>query len=216
MFYPRPQYSRLLLPFLCLSVTGCNLIGAASKLMPPETIQPKYVGLAGQRVAVMVWVDRGLAIDYPGLNTDTCAAIQNALQSSQANELKGAVFPYKAASMTRYQQDHPEIVGSDMAEVAARLDIGRLIYIEVEDFTTRAASMELFRGQMTVTMRVYEVTNGVGRMAYEENNIHAIFPPGVAEDGTPRGTDYKIYVGTVQEAALEVLHRLTPYENPNS
>ena len=39
--------------------------------------------------------------------------------------------------------------------IAPRLGVSRLIYIEVEDFSTRAAaSISLFRGSMMATVRV--------------------------------------------------------------
>src|SRR5262249_40561646 len=65
-----------------LSAVGCAATGAiAGKLMPPQTIPPKYVGLYGQSVGVMVWTDRGLQIDYPTLGLDLANSIDHKLRA---------------------------------------------------------------------------------------------------------------------------------------
>src|SRR5437764_6342318 len=56
---------------LLLGGTGCNVIGAAAQVLArPGDTDAAYKGLANQTVAVMVWVDRGPALDYPMLQSD--------------------------------------------------------------------------------------------------------------------------------------------------
>ena len=47
----------------------------------PKSEDAKYKGLAKQKVAVMVWADRGTRIDYPNLQLDTGNTIQAKLIS---------------------------------------------------------------------------------------------------------------------------------------
>ena len=201
---------------LLLLSGGCEIPGAiAGKVLPADTIQPKYVGFAGQSVGVMVWTDRGIQIDYPTLGLDLANSIQNKLAAdTKKEELKNSYFPYQPASIARYQADHPAMDFKEVAEVAPKLGVSRLIYVEVDDFATRAvASVELFRGSMTTTIKVVEVDGNDARIAYEENEIKAVFPPKVPADGTPDGDDVRFYAGTVDAMSTEILHRLVSYED---
>ena len=67
-----------------LLLNGCTLLGvAAYKLKPPETVQPKYMGLENQSTGVMVWADRGLRIDWPLIQLDLANTVQKKLTDFQ-------------------------------------------------------------------------------------------------------------------------------------
>jgi hypothetical protein len=62
--------------------------------------------------------------------------------------------------------------------------VTRLIYIEVEDFSTQSRmATNLVRGEMTATLRVVEIKDGKAKVAFEENNVHAVFPKKSPEEG---------------------------------
>jgi hypothetical protein len=198
---------------------GCNVLGVAAQALPPPTIQAQYKGLAGQSVGVLVWADRGVSVDWPALSLDSAQAIQIQLQQTQQKdpkmkELAGATFPVKPASILRYLRDHPELDYTDVKSVAPRFGVQRLIYVEIDDFSTRAAaSLELYRGSMSGSMKVVEIdASGQARIAYEENDIKALFPPKVSEDGEVRGNDAQYYVGTVREFATRIVWRVVPHQ----
>jgi hypothetical protein len=202
-------FTFLLLPSL---LSGCAIFGVAAQALPPPTVKPVYTDLRDQTIGVMVWADRGLRIDYPPLQIDLANAVQLKLQRSKAKQLKGATFPVKPASIVRYQQDHPEIEAESIADVAPRLGVSRLIYIELEDFSTRAqGAVELYRGSAEVTLRVVEVTDGVGKVAYEENGIAATFPEKVPAEGIPNASDRKIYIGTIDALSTTIARKFVPY-----
>src|SRR5688572_32239626 len=167
------RFSFFLLPFSFLQ--GCTLLGvAAYKLKPPETVQPKYMGLENQSTGVMVWADRGLRIDWPMIQLDLANTVQQKLTDFQKGKgresktLVGTTFPVLPASIVRYQKDHPEIEAMPIEEVAPRLGVNRLIYVELEDFATRSEeSVQLFRGTGNATVKVIEVDNGVAKVAFE-------------------------------------------------
>ena len=191
---------------------GCSIFGVAAQALPRTTIKPVYTGLQGQTVGVMVWVDRGLRMDYPPLQIDIANATQIKLIKSKAGQLKGTEFPVRPASIVKYQQDHPELEAESIADVAPRLGVSRLIYIEVEDFATRAqGAVELYRGAAEVTLRVVEVKNGVGKVAYEENGIAVIYPEKAPPEGIPNATDRKIYIGTVDALSTLIVRKFVPY-----
>ena len=198
-----------LLPFL---LGGCSIFGVAAQALPPTTIKPVYEGLRGQTVGVMVWVDRGLRMDYPPLQIDVANATQLKLMNSKASQLKGTTFPVKPASIVKFQQDYPEVEAESIADVAPRLGVSRLIYIEVEDFGTRShGAAELFRGSAEVTLRVIEVNRGAGKVAYEENGIAVTFPEKAPAEGIPNATDRKIYIGTVDALSSLIARKFVPY-----
>ena len=212
------RLSLFVLPLLAL--TGCQLLGlAAYKLTPPPTIQPKYTNLAGQSVGVMVWSDRGIRIDWPGASLDLANSVQTKFKKLQEakkppKQLKGIAFPVLPASILRYQKDHPEIEASPITDVAPKFGVQRLIYVELEDFATRSdASVDLFRGTAKATVRVIEIgPDGKANSAFEQNNVGVAFPPKAPLEGIPNAGDQRIYVGTIDGLATEIVHLFVPYQ----
>jgi hypothetical protein len=208
--------------FLFPLISGCGILGvAAYKLKPAETVKPKYTNLTNQTVGVMVWADRGIRIDWPTLQFDLANSIDKKLKEQttdakgkpKAKTLLGVTYPVQAASIVRYQKDHPEVEAMPIAEVAPRLGATRLIYIEMEDFATRSdQAVELFRGQAKATVRVLEITNGQAKEAYVWENVQTGFPPKAPPEGVPNAGDRRIYIGTVDALATEVVHLFVPYQ----
>ena len=212
---------RLVFPlsfFLFPLLTGCAVIGvAAHKLTPPPTVQPEYTRLQNESIGVMVWPDRGIRIDWPGAQLDLANAVQTRLKQQQEKgkkkTLRGATFPVLPASIIRYQRDHPEIEAMTITDVAPRFGVSRLIYVELEDFATRAdASVQLFRGTASASVRVIEIKDHKATVAFEQNHVIAAFPRKGPPDGVPNAGDYKIYVGTITELANEIVNLFVPYQ----
>src|SRR5207247_10330315 len=63
---------------LLLSVPtgGCGILGIAANAVPEADVPARYTGLKGHTLAVMVWADRGVQIDYPSLRLDVAAGGQ--------------------------------------------------------------------------------------------------------------------------------------------
>lgn len=203
---------------------GCNIIGAGAVVanrIVPQKVEPQYKDLAGQSVAIMVWAERGIRIDWPNMQSDVATNLQNKLvaaQADKADELKGTKFPVPAASILRYQRDYPQIQSRPITEVAPHLanrtGLTRLIYIEVSDFSTRPApGVALFRGSMSGSIKVLTIKDGKAVAAYEESDVHASFPKKSPEEGSPNLDDYRVYVGTVGEFTNEVVKRFVTHED---
>lgn len=203
----------LLLTLLALAAGGCNVVAFAAYAAPPPIVEAQYSGLAGQRVAVMAWADRGIRIDWPTLQLDLAAAVQQKLagQTGKKQALEAASFPYVPRSVARFQEDHPETEFDPIERTAARIGVDRLIYIEVANFATRSdASDELFRGTATASVKVVEVVDGIGRVVYEETDVEVRYPPTGPIEGTMRGSDYQMYLGTVNALADRMVQRFVP------
>jgi hypothetical protein len=193
---------------------GCAALGVAAHAMPPPTILPSYNGLAGKSVGVMVWADRGVRIDFPTIQVDLANAIQSRLKKAapDTKQLKGTTFPVEPASIVRYQQNHPEIEGAPIASVAPKLGVDRLIYVEIEVFSTRSdLTVDLFRGTASATVKVLEVTDGKVKSGYEESAIEVHYPPKAPREGIPNAGDYRIYTGTIDALATQIANRFLPH-----
>jgi hypothetical protein len=114
----------------------------------------------------------------------------------------------------RWLRDHPGSESWPITDIAPRLGITRLIYVEVHDFRTRSArELELFRGEATASMQIIETTpGGSARVAYSEDNIHAIYPRRVPQDGLPNIGDSKTYTGEVDALSTEIVKSLITHE----
>ncbi|HEV7300845.1 MAG TPA: hypothetical protein VGN72_15875 [Tepidisphaeraceae bacterium] len=208
-----------------LSLAGCGPLAVLANAMPKPPIKPKYTGLQDQSVAIMVWTDRGVRIDWPGISLDVATGVHNRLATPKdakgkpqkvAKELTGAKFPYIPASVVRFQREHPETEGMPITEVAPRLGVSRLIYVEIESFQTRSDSaVELYRGSMVGTLRVVEVApDGTAKVAYEENDVRVDFPRKAQREGVPDLGDGKTYSGTVSTFAQEIVNRFIEHAAP--
>lgn len=200
-----------------LAAAGCTILGLAAHAVPEGNVPAKYNDLRGHSVAVLVWVPRGLEIEYPSLRLDLVTAIQSRLKDAQKarkKELKDATFPHAPASLVRFQEDHPELEQSPIITVAPRLGVQRLIYIELENFQTRSDhSVDLFRGSATLALRVVAVENGQAKAVYEESGLNMLYPPTAPPEGIPGAGDARIYRGTVDQLATGVARRF--YAHPS-
>jgi hypothetical protein len=215
---------RFLLPFAffllpCLPLlSGCQAIGVFAQALPPPTVVPQYKGFAGQSVGVMVWADRGMRIEWEFIQLNLANVIhtnltQAANPKAKVKEFKGTTFPVLPRSIIRFQQDHPEIDGQPVEEIAPRLGVSRLIYVEVEEFSTRPdGGVELFRGEASATLRVVEIgPDRTAKVVYEENEIRATFPPGAPKEGRPTIGDVRTYQGLVEALGREIAMRFVPH-----
>jgi hypothetical protein len=195
---------------------GCAVLGVLAHAAPPPTVDAKYKGLSKQTVGVMVWTDRALAIDWPSLQLNLSQSIQTRLQAEAGKKdhpklLEGTKL-VAAESVVRFQRDHPETETEAITDVAPRMNLTRLIYIEIEKFETRPAeSVELFRGTLTGNLKVLEVTEGKARIVYEEPSISVAYPPKGPEEGSPGLGDAQTYEKTLEAFTTEIVNRFIPH-----
>lgn len=210
----------LLVLSLCGLAGGCALFGLAAYAAPDPTVDAGYKNLAHQKVAVMVWTDRAMSIDWPQLQLDLARGIESRLQEAAAKkkdaprELLGTTLA-APESVVRYQRDHPETETESIIDVAPRMDISRLIYIEVQQFSTRPEeSLELYRGSLTANLKVLEITNGRAKVAFQVDNMHVVFPPKSPEEGLPGVGDAQVYERTLEAFSTQVVNQFIPHTEP--
>ncbi len=189
---------------LAAMVGGCTLPDRNPGASPPPA--RTYSGLANQTCAVMVWTDVATRNEYSSrIQVDIARALQSRLEARAAGEpgkkpeLPGAKF-ISPLAVVKFQQENPALAASPITEVAPRLGVSRLIYIEVERFELRSPrTVMLLKGTAVATLRVVEVNQGVGRVAFEEQGISVSFPPDAPEGVVASDTvnELSIYRGTV-------------------
>jgi hypothetical protein len=208
---PRGIFSVVLIAIL-FSCSSCSVLGVIANAAPKYK-KAVYSGLAGQSVGVMVWADRALRVDWATIQIDLAMNVQDQLQKSKAEELKGTTFPVLPGSIERYQRDHPGIEATPITDTAPKLGVKRLIYIEISSFSTRSeASLQMFRGSATMSLQVIEIDGNTAKVAYQESDIRAFFPEKGPPEGLLNSTDVTMYRGTITTMAKQVAERLTTHE----
>lgn len=218
---PRPNrvFPLVLLPLLLLALS-CNSTTtreqeAAAKLRT-------YHGLSNNKIATMVWVDWVIRTEYNRIQYDLAEAVQNILvqRSKPTEKEKEPDFEnvefVAVGSVVRYQREHPEIQNLAIQQVAPRLGAGRVIYIELEEFQTQPPqSVMLLKGSARATLRVVEVSAGQAKVAFEDRDIEAIYPPNAPEGVVPsdKMNLRTVYEGTIKELAAKITSRLRGEED---
>lgn len=200
-----------------LALGGCQIIGYVASAVP-KYIPAQYAGLKGQSVAVMVWVEPGLRIDWGlKLQIDLASSIQKKLEAQtkdKAEDMEGTTYPVNPLSVVRYQRDHPEVDGTPITEVAPKFGVSRLVYVELTQFDTQSAdAVALYRGSATANVRVLEIANGQAKVAYSQDNIQVAFPPKSPPEGTPNGSVEAMYSGTVNELSTTIARLFYKYDS---
>lgn len=191
---------------------GCNVLGFATQALPAGTDPPRHT-LAGKRVAIMVWADFGVRVDYPGLQQDLAATVQRRLEEAatkgKQKALKDVSFPLPAATVVRFQTSNPQYSALPVEQLAADLKVDQLVYVELTTFGTRSQQVrDLYRGAATFDLKVGDAAEK--RVVYEETQVEAVFPKRTPPEGTIRGDDRTFYAGTIARAADLIAARFLP------
>ena len=210
---PRRALAPLSACAVLLAVGGCNIIGAIASKVPKPDIAAAYPGLAGQSVGVMVWADQGERIDWPSVQLDIANGVDRKLkeaQTAKAEELKLSTFPVEPRSIVRYQREHPEVDASPVINIAPKLGVQRLLYVELKNLSTRSEeAITLFRGDGVVSLRVIEIDPaGTAKVVFEEQSIHVTFPRHAPPEGVLNANDSRIYAGTLDMLTTEIVKRV--------
>ena len=215
-FRRRARLRTVLLAALLIAPAGCAVLGVAASALPSPPIKPRVV-LANNSVGVMVWADRAIRVSWPTLQRDVGARIQYNLKTAQDDkdhkEMLNVTFPYPAESFVRWQRDHPGFDAAPITDIAPRLHVQRLIYVEFDAFDTRSPnSVALYRGSAQATLKVYAVPAGatVASELYQEK-ISVTYPKASTEDGRPDSSDAAMYNGTFGLLADEIAKRFVEH-----
>lgn len=185
---------------------------------PPPAI---YSGLPGQQVAILVWADFATRTEFNQIQLDTTRLLTQKLEvlaakpiddKSKSPVLAGSQFLHPG-TVVRYQREHPEVWALPVAEVAPRLGVPRVIFIEFEQFQVqRPEAPLLLRGAAKVNLKVLEIADKKARVTFEESGLEARHPKD-APDGVVMSDKYtlrSVYEKTLGELTDKIALRFIP------
>jgi hypothetical protein len=199
--------------------SGCSLLGVAASKAGRTVVKPSYTGLAGQSVGVMVAADPGTRNDFRRIQLDIAESLTNKLkvtQNNKADELKGTTFPRNAApdAIYAFQRNYPQLEWEPINNVAPKLGVTRLIYVEVDGLSLHPNNVpELFRGDITARVQVIEVTGNTAKSAYDER-ISATDARDPNSPGRLNAGSQATYLQTIDAFSAEVIKRFVSYDAP--
>lgn len=203
------------------ALAGCQVLGIIASKAPARTVPAAYDGLAGKTAAVWVWVDPAVDLDHPRLSLDVASRLQKNLEQArdegnrrQRRQLEGLRFPILPESIVKHQKTDPMLNLSPILQIAPRLEVQRLIYVEVVRFTTQGgAAAGLYRGVANLNISVVEIDPQTreARFGYQEQGVSVAFPPGGPEEGSSTISPQAVYQGTVQRIADAAALRFVPH-----
>ncbi|MGD0766644.1 MAG: hypothetical protein ABSB42_00315 [Tepidisphaeraceae bacterium] len=211
-----PRILSILVFGAMLTCAGCQLAGvAAAKLQGEEDISPAYSGLKGQRVAIMVWADEGVAMDHPNIRADVADGLRGKLQQcidAELDDLKNTTF-LSTAQVLRFQDAHPEAQADSAEQIALRFPATRLIYVEVESLSLHPSdSLDLSRGQVMADVKAVEVANGRAKLAYQIDSVGGVYPKQAPPEGMPGLSDELVYHKTIDLLTSELAKLFITHE----
>jgi len=197
---------------LLLAAGGCGYLSSSTERDEPKP-EKTYGGLTGQVCAVMVWADWRTRVDYTRIQGDLAALLQQRLegQKKDAKSSPSTTF-LNPLSVVRYQREHPEIEALPIAEVAPKLSVTRLIYVELGSFSVQSPdSIMILKGSAEATLRVLEISGQKASVAFEESGIKASYPPDAPEGVVPsdKYNLNSVYKGTIEELADRLAARFS-------
>jgi hypothetical protein len=206
----------LLTGLFCLpSLAGCNYLGYAAQALPESDTPAAYKDLKGQKVGILVWADRGIVTDHPAIQPDIAKGLQKKLQEAAdagADEVQKITWA-KADDILRFQDSHPELQYDPAEQVAPKLDVTRLIYIEITAMSMHPNdTVDLFRGDAIASIKVVAINNGKAAIAYREDTVEAIYPPHSPPEGMPDLDEAKLYEQTTDTLTTELAKRFISHE----
>jgi hypothetical protein len=199
----------MLVALAAVVCAGCDLAGVtATALQGEQDIAPAYGGLKGQRVAIMVWADEGVAMDHPSIRGDVADGLRAKLQQcidAKLADLKNTTF-LSVAEVLRFQDAHPETQADSAEQIALRFPAAsRLLYVEVESFSLHPSdSPDLWRGQAMTDVKVVEVANGRAKLAYQADNVGGVYPKDAPPEGLPGLSDEVVYRKSIDSLTSEL------------
>ncbi|MEO1008159.1 MAG: hypothetical protein AAFX79_06310 [Planctomycetota bacterium] len=174
------------------SLAGCNIFGFFGVLeqerrrQSTRKVEAEYRGLEGQKVAVIVDADRELAMTYPSIDEVVHANITERLRANvpgieimSTNEIERIMF------------NEPALLGRTYDEIAERLEVDRLVVIQLEEFQLFEPGNEyVWDGRVSGVVLVIEADSFIEEDVRLEEFVTVGFPdlPNVTRDELPGST----------------------------
>jgi len=175
-----------------------------------ETREAEFGGLAGKKVAVVVYADEVIRYDYPAAPLD----VSYALAAEMRKRLSGTslVAPERVA---KYQQENVYWDSMDKGKLGATLGADYVLYVTLVEFSTiEPGSLHLYRGRIACEIDVYEAgrTERDGHV-FDGGDLRVVWPE-EAPVGRPGLDDRQIIYATSRLLAEKLVRKFYSHEVP--
>lgn len=153
---------------------GCDLFQAAAYVLTPDptqTIEAEYGGLAGQKVAIIVYADQEI-LYVANADVQTAMYVAQAFKEAQDHgDLRGMEL-VPVTETIRFQQ-RSDWYNMRVPQIGRHFNADRVLYIELEEYARREpGSPNLLRGRISATLKVYQVSKA-GEPPPRRNPVYA-------------------------------------------
>ena len=142
----------------------------------PETkkVKAEFKGLKGHRVAVVIYADERVQLDYPNVRMTLGAQIVHQLRE---NVKKIRVL--NPLAVARYQDENLYWDTQDKKKTANDLDVDYVLIVSLLEFSTRAAGqMNAYQGRIGAEVKLYSASKEEGQNCdwETEDLLEVIYP----------------------------------------
>lgn len=160
---------------------GCAIVGMGGAMIDSyrrqstRTIEAEYLGLQGQRWAVVVSANRIIQSDYPQVVPYLSSKITERLLEQQDQLAATGYIP--AETVLAFQYENPRWVAMPRGELARQLGVDRLIMVELLEYRLHdPGNQYLWAGVATGTLGIIEADSPVPDEFAFERAIQVSFP----------------------------------------
>jgi len=209
---------KLLIPVLLLAVvtTGCEGVAYSLYLIaPPEpvkTVKAEFAGMAGHNVAIVIYADEKVQLEYPYARLRVASVIAAELRKHIKN-----ITVIDPRRVIRYQHENIRWDEMDKTELGKRFGADYALYVTLVEYTTRERGMiNLFRGSIVAEAAVYQ-TSLPERQArvWRVSEIRVLYPP-EAPMGQPGEDDREIRYETERSFADKLVKKFYKHKAPKN
>lgn len=180
----------LTLIMMCLLwVAGCGPMPGEKKLVD---VQAEYLGLADQRVAIMVAADSHMLYQYPEASSHVCRAMTSRI----AKNVPGVTttIPEK---IDAFVEKNPYWINMRYGELAKRLDVDKIVLVDLIEYQTHEpGNAHLWQGLITGNVGVIDRHGPDPDNFVYQNTVTAKFPE-ASSIGIIDSDDETIQIGMV-------------------
>lgn len=181
-------------------LAGCQIMAVPFILFgeePTKRVPAEYPYLEGKKVVVMVWADQDTLFEYPEVQLEVAAHIEEACKS----KVKTVAF-VPSRSVADVQKSEPDWDRQPPALMGTRFHADRVMVIELTNYATREPeNAHLFRGRISANVKIYDAERPDAGPLYK-SVVETIYPPDTP--GEWGSTDRGVRKATMEAFAGDV------------
>ena len=169
------NYKFVILVICSIWLLGCNMLQWPAYVIfgqRNEKVKAEYTGLKGHKTAIVVATGPGVDFEYPEARINVAMATEVTIRG----EIDDLEF-VEQEKVERFQLANLDWPAISMSEIAHRLGVDRILYIDLYEFTMyEQRSVQLLRGRVRATMQIYEADSPFPNRVVYQNEVATLHP----------------------------------------